>query len=256
MVLFALVSEALARATAALLDQDVELANQVIADDRSIDDRCEQLIGLLTERLAQAAAEPDGLEELVAELQIVSELERSADLAEHIARRTLQGLGGLLTPRSRGLIQRMSELAVSMWQAAAMAYKQRSRDMGFHLAEIDDGLDEMAANLVSSGVSQGMTAQVAVDLALIARFYERLGDHAVNLARRVDSMAAPRRLSVPPTWAAQRPRRSPAETAKTKRGGISRLWSRLKRVRLVPTDEGFFGLFVDAAQTAGTAPRS
>ncbi len=87
LVLFATVIESLGRATAALLDQDVELANRVIADDKKVDDDCRDLIELIKDRLLQAAMDRDELEYLIAVLQMVPELERSADLAEHVAQR-------------------------------------------------------------------------------------------------------------------------------------------------------------------------
>ena len=90
--------------------------------------------------------------------------------------------------------------------------------------------------------------QVAVDLALIARFYERLGDHAVNLARRVDAMAAPRRLAGPGAVARRRSR-EPARPAR-RAGPVRRVVHGLSRFRLVPTDEGFFELFQAAASNA------
>ncbi|MDQ1357051.1 MAG: phosphate transport system protein [Acidimicrobiaceae bacterium] len=248
-LLFGLVIEALARSTAALLEQDVERAKQVIADDRAIDERCGSLMGLVKERLSEGGLDPEDLENLVAILQIAPELERSADLAEHIAQRTLRGLGGVITPRSRGLIQSMSDIAVRMWQAADTAYAQRSRDASFELSEADDELDDLAASLVSEGIAQGADPQVAVDLALIARFYERLGDHAVNLARRVDAMAAPRRLTPARIWSRRRSagRRDPGDQSKS---GLARVVSGLKHLRLIPTDEGFLELFQAAATNA------
>lgn len=248
MLLFALVTESLGWATTALLDQDVERANRVIADDRGVDERCEDLTALVKERLSEAVLAPDELEDLVAILQIVPELERSADLSEHIAQRSLRGLGGVITPRSRGLIQSMSDVAVRMWQVAGTAYARRSRDASFSLSEADDELDELASSLVGEGVAEGVEARVAVDLALIARFYERLGDHAVNLARRVDTMAAPRRLSV--TGGRGR-RRAPGPAAAGGRGmKICRtLWG-LKRQRVEPVDAGFFELFEAAGNNA------
>jgi predicted phosphate transport protein (TIGR00153 family) len=248
LVLFALVVESVARATVSLLDQDVDLAKQVIADDRGIDERCEELSGLVKERLSAAGLSPEELENLVAVLQIVPELERSADLAEHIAQRAARSLGGILSPRSRGFIQRMNDVTVRMWQVAGTAYRQRSRDAHFGLRDADDELDELAADLVSDGVTAGADPQVAVELALIARFYERLGDHAVNLARRVDVMAAPRRLGAP-KLASRRPpdhRAAPTE----KRGRFRRVLRSLSRFRLVPSDEGFFELFETAATNA------
>src|SRR2546423_2933562 len=190
LVLFALVAEAVGWATAALLDQDVDRAHQVIADDGAIDERCEELAGLVKERLPRQPLAPDELEDLVAILQIVPELERSADLAANIAQRALRSVGGIITPRGRGLIQEMSDVAVRMWKVAGNAYRQRSRDASIELKEADKDLDQLAASLVGEGLVSSGQAQVTVDLALIARFYERLGDHAVNLANRIETMSS------------------------------------------------------------------
>ncbi|MCU1491118.1 MAG: transcriptional repressor for high-affinity phosphate uptake (modular protein) [Acidimicrobiaceae bacterium] len=241
-----MVSETLSRATTALLGQDVDLAEQVIAGDQSIDERCDELTGLLKEGLTQASQDSEELEALVSILQMVPELERSADLAEHIARRTLQGLGGVITPESRGLIQSMSDVTIRMWQVATRAYQERSRDAGFQLSDADDQLDRLATQLVSQG-AEGAEPRVAMDLALIARFYERLGDHAVNLARRVDAMAAPRRLSTARFFSQRPPRAGAKQAAGPQRRGLLK---RLRSLHLMPTDDEFFELFQAAAANA------
>jgi uncharacterized protein len=248
LILFALVAESIGWATTALLDQDVERANQVIADDREVDERCERLTATVKERLSATNLGPDELEYHVAVLQIIPELERSADLAEHIAQRTIGQVGGLITPRSRGLIQSMSDIAVEMWKVAGTAYRQRSRDVGFRLSDADNELDDLATSLVNEGVAEGTEPQVAVDLALIARYYERLGDHAVNLARRVDTMAAPRRLAAPPDL--DRRRDDVPATPDPKRKGLRRLLHPIGNFRLAPTDDGFFDLFRVAGNNA------
>lgn len=248
LVLFALVSDGLGWATSALLDQDVARAQEVIADDEGIDQRCEALIALVKEGLSEAAVSPDDLEHLIAVLQIVPELERSADLVEHIAQRAARGLGGVITPQARGVIQAMCDVAIRMWQASSTAYRQRSRDASFALREADDELDELASLLADSGVAEGADPQVAADLALVARFYERIGDHAVNLARRVDVLAAPRRLD--PRRAVRSLHGSVTATPREKRGRVSRFLRGIGRLRLVPTDDGFFDLFEAAAANA------
>jgi predicted phosphate transport protein (TIGR00153 family) len=247
LVLFALVTESLGWASTALLDQDIELANRVISDDAAIDERCEELTALVKEHLGGVALDPDELENLIVVLQIVPELERSADLAEHIAQRATRGLGGIVSPRGRGLIQSMSDIAVRMWREAATGYRQHSRDTSFQLSEADDELDELASRLVSEGVAEGTDPQLAADLALVARFYERLGDHAVNLARRVDVMAAPRRLTAVKKMLSPR---GAVTTPGEKAGRVRRVLRALTRFRLVPTDEGFFELFEAAASNA------
>jgi uncharacterized protein len=106
----------------------------------------------------------------------------------------------------------------------------------------------MASRLVHEGAPENVDPQVMADLALVARFYERLGDHAVNLARRIDTMAAPRRVVGPRARSASRTAAS--ARAKEPRRGLRRVLRYFGRFRLVPTDEGFFGLFDAAAANA------
>ena len=190
LVLYATVVETLGWATAALLEQDVELADRVIADDRKVDDRCRELTGMIKDRLAAGPPGPQELEDLIALLQMVPELERSADLAEHVAQRGRQGLGGSISPRARGIIQAMCDAGTRMWQLSSRAFVEHSSDLSFEINEADDELDNLSAELVREAVA-GVEPGVAAELALLARFYERIGDHAVNLARRSATMADP-----------------------------------------------------------------
>src|ERR1700722_11688587 len=242
LVLFATVIESLGWATAALLDQDMERADRVIADDHQIDLRCDELTGLIKQHLSDATVKPEELADLIAILQMVPELERSADLAEHIAQRTRLGLGGSISPRSRGLIQSMCDVGVRMWQVASRAYAEQARNVQFQLADADDELDELSAALLTSGAGGGAAPAVAAELALVARFYERLGDHAVNLARRIDSMAAPRRMSALRKLAVARRRPAGEASRRGWRDQMRLTRSRLSHLRRVGTDGGFFVL--------------
>ena len=244
LVLFSVVAEAAGWATEALLSQDTDRARVVIEDDLAFDNRCEELIGLIKERLSGSALPQDELEDLIAILQIIPELERSADLAEHIAQRATRSIGGVMTPRSRGLIEKMGAVVTEMWRDAATAYRHHSQDASFQLKDADDALDQLASDLVEEVVNSNATPQTAVDLGLLARFYERLGDHAVNLSRRVEFMSTPRRFGSAPIMHSRR------ATPKTHVGGgrLRRLIHSLSRFRLAPTDEGFFELFNAAAE--------
>lgn len=189
LVLYATVAESLGWATAALLDQDVDLATRVVEDDRNVDQRCGELTEMIKERLVCFSVGRAELEDLIAILQMVPELERSADLAEHIARRALGGLGGAISPRARGIIQSMCDAGTRMWHLSSRAYAERSRKLSFELNEADDEMDNLSVALLHEGVSSGAEPAVAAELALVARFYERIGDHAVNLARRAEALS-------------------------------------------------------------------
>jgi phosphate transport system protein len=75
-----------------------------------------------------------------------------------------------------------------MWYLAARAYAERSPELTFELNEADDEIDNLSADLLKAGIAGGADPAVAAEVALVARFYERLGDHAVNLARRCSAM--------------------------------------------------------------------
>ena len=94
----------------------------------------------------------------------------------------------------------MDELACGMWRRAADCWAQRDGSIAPELAEADDELDELHAGLVAELASGKMALPVTIEMTLVARFYGRLGDHAVNIARRVIYLAgsAPARpLDVP-----------------------------------------------------------
>jgi phosphate transport system protein len=124
---------------------------------------------------------------LLTALRVVPELERSHELAEHIARRANYGLGGELTPRARGLIDRMGQVGMGMWRTAADCWydKQGGGKVADELGQRDEEMDELQTVLVSEVAASGPPSSVAMEMALVARFYERLGDHAVNVARMV-----------------------------------------------------------------------
>lgn len=184
---FALVSEAVARATWALLNADVSLAAGVVAADADIDARTAELSASVWALVDRDQRDRPPMRELVGLLLILPELERSADLAEHIAQRATTNLGAAMTPTSRGIVTRMGEVAVEMWEAAAAAYATRQVD-GTELEEADEELDILHARLTAEVATGAMTPATAAQVTLLARFYERLGDHAVNLARRADTL--------------------------------------------------------------------
>src|SRR5580698_9405106 len=172
--IFALVGEAMAGATHALLSGDRELAKSVVDKDMAIDNLVNSIVNAAEAQLVEnESLNVADRRRLLTLLRILPEVERSGDLAEHIARRAARGLGVEMSPRSRGLVERMGEVASTIWREAAGA-----------IEEIDDELDDLHVSLTAELTSGSMTLPVAVELALLARFYERFGDHCVNLARR------------------------------------------------------------------------
>jgi len=176
---FALVGEAIAEATHALLAGDRELAKRVVDQDVVIDKLVNEMVMSAEERLfTQDSLSAEVRRELLTLLRILPEVERNGDLAEHIARRAARGLGTEMSPRSRG------EVASTIWREATDVIIDGKTEAVGAIEDIDDELDDLHVSLTAELTSGSMTLPVAVELALLARFYERFGDHCVNLARR------------------------------------------------------------------------
>src|SRR5215475_9678440 len=187
--LFAMVAEDLPTATHALLSGNNE-AVQVLAErDRVIDALYTETEELVNREIVLQAPVASDLRLLLSVLRIAPELERSHDLVCHIASRADHTAGSDLSPRCRGLITRMDELACGMWRRAADCWCQRDGSTASALAEVDAELDELHASLVAELASGTMTLPVTMEMTLVARFYQRLGDHAVNIAQRVVYLA-------------------------------------------------------------------
>jgi phosphate transport system protein len=185
--LFALVSESLAGATEALLSNDVSTGLRVVEGDQAIDDLTAEVELLVWERLGSEPLPVATLRHLVGVLLIVPELERSGDLAEHIAQRAASNLGVEMSPLSRGIVQRMAEVALEMWRVAADAYGDRAADAE-SLSEDDEEIDILHDRLTGEVAAGSMPTSIGAQVTLLARFYERIGDHAVNLARRIEML--------------------------------------------------------------------
>lgn len=187
--LFAMVAEGLPTATRALLTCDNDAYVALAERDRDIDALYLEVEGLANREILLQAPVAADLRFLLSVLRIVPELERSHDLVVHIAASAGHLLGDRLTARAQGLVDRMGELAADMWRQAADSWYQRDRSAAEALARRDQELDELHASLIAELASGQMPVPVAMDMALIARDYERLGAHAVNISRRVIYLA-------------------------------------------------------------------
>lgn len=188
--LFALVSEAVAAANEALLADDTEALAVVRAGEKTIDELMVDVEGDIERLMLLQAPVAGDLRYALAIIRIVPELERSGDLAEHIAKRAGSGLAAQLTPTGRGMLERMGIVTAQLWRAAADGFVDRDPLAGEALEAADDEVDDLHRALTAELLNGGVSAAVAADATLVARFYERLGDHAVHIAVRVASAVA------------------------------------------------------------------
>jgi len=187
--LFAMVAEDLPGATQALLSGNNEVIQTLAEREQAIDALYPQIEELVNREILLQAPVASDLRFLLSVLRIAPELERSHDLVMDIASRANHILSDDLSPRTRGLVERMGTLVSDMWRQAADSWYQRDRTAAVALEERDDEMDELHASLIAELASGRMALPVTMEMTLVARFYERLGDHAVNIARRVIYLA-------------------------------------------------------------------
>jgi len=189
--LFAMVAEDLPGATRALLSGDSEVLGVLAEREQVIDALYREIDKLASREILLQAPVASDLRFLLSVVRVVPELERSHDLVVQIASRAGDGLGAELSPDSRRLVERMGDVAWGMWRQVADSWRHRDRSVALALGERHDQMTELHASLTAELASGRITLPVAMEMTLVARCYERLGDHAVNLARRVIDLAGP-----------------------------------------------------------------
>ncbi len=187
--LFAMVAEDLPGATEALLTANNEVLRTLAEREKVINALYPEIEELANREILLQAPVASDLRFLLSVLRIVPELERSHDLVVQIASRANHILGKDLSPRCRGLVERMGNLASEMWRQAVDSWYQRDRSVALILDGRDNDMDELHSSLLAELASGSMSLPVTMEMTLVARFYERLGDHAVNIARRVIYLA-------------------------------------------------------------------
>lgn len=179
---------AMEQATHALLHADLQLAEQVIADDAGIDELRaaaeEKAFGLLA---LQAPVATD-LRVVISAIHGAGDIERMGDLALHVAQAARRRHPQLVLPDEVApYFAEMGKIAVALAQKAAEVIRSRDVEMAATLEADDDAMDDLHRHLFSVLMAPRWAHGVgpAVDITLLGRFYERYADHAVTVARRV-----------------------------------------------------------------------
>ncbi len=188
----AMVSESVPRGTEVLLSGELANAKKLIEDDDEIDRLSIQIEERCYSIMARQNPMAGELRRLVTITKLVAELERSGDLMVNVCKASRRMYGSELSPKIRGVVASMAKEAQRLIQLSIDAFADENEALAGALDDIDDQLDQLNRDMVEAIFeSQGdeqISLQAAVQLALIARYYERIGDHAVNIGQRVTYM--------------------------------------------------------------------
>lgn len=182
------VAVAVRKSTTALLEADIHVAQEVIADDDILDQAQKTEERTLFSLLARQSPVAGELRIVVASLRMVYELERMGDLAAHVAKIARLRYPDRAVPDTlRANFVRMAEVAESMVVAAGHTLRERSLETAEKLRIADEEMDELRRTQfrVLLGQDWPWGVEAAVDVALLGRYYERISDHAASMARRV-----------------------------------------------------------------------
>jgi len=183
-----LVGSAMSRATTAMLDADLQLAESVITADETIDRLYRETEERAFDLLARQQPVATDLRILVTSLRMVADLERMGDLALHIAKIARRRYpASAVPPELRSTILEMGQTAQRIVAKAGSVIAGNDVEKAVELEADDDVMDALHRRLftilLDDEWSYGMEA--AIDITLAGRFYERFADHAVSVARRV-----------------------------------------------------------------------
>jgi phosphate transport system protein len=180
------VSNAMGRATTALLDADLKLSEQVIAGDPDIDAVYHDIEERSLLLLARQQPVASDLRLIVTSLRMVADVERAGDLALHVAKVARRRYPLSAVPKElRSTILEMGQVAQRLMSKCGDVINLRSAELASELERDDDALDELHKRLFGLILQHQLGLETAIDITLVGRYYERFGDHAVSVARRV-----------------------------------------------------------------------
>lgn len=183
----ALCEEAIAAAARAMLSGDMALKARVSALDAEIDHKERSIETMCLKLLLQQQPVARDLRQISAALKMITDMERIGDQASDIAE--IIGYLGGRTGAECGYVGDMARATIHMVTRSVDAYVNRDTDMAAEVIEYDDVVDDLFDNvklsLIDMIAASPGDGEYALDLLMIAKYFERIGDHAVNIAEWV-----------------------------------------------------------------------
>ena len=184
-----LIEQSIRSATQALIRQDVEAANAAIASDHEVDQKEREIEALCLKLLLQQQPVARDLRQISAALKMITDMERIGDQAADISGLVIYLAGAPYLKKLEHLPQ-MAEAAIRMVTGSLDAYVNKDLELARRVMEMDDIIDDLfdvvkneLIGLIRKNADNGSQA---IDLLMIAKYFERIGDHAQNIAEWVE----------------------------------------------------------------------
>ena len=185
----ALIERSIESATQALIRRDVETAKTAIASDHEVDQKEREIEALCLKLLLQQQPVAKDLRFISAALKMITDMERIGDQAADIAGIVIYIAG---EPSIKELVHlpQMGRSAIDMVHGSLDAYVKKDLALARSVMEMDDVVDRLfdviKNELIEKIRADASTGSQAIDLLMIAKYYERIGDHAQNIAEWVE----------------------------------------------------------------------
>ena len=187
-----LVEISIENATRAFNEQDVALAEMVIADDNKIDEAAVELDELAIAILARQQPVARDLRIVVSALRISASLERMGDMSEHIAQLARYRFPDKVVPKSlRGTFAELGKFDVQIAKKLTQLLRTEDLTLAEEIRNDDDKIDALHLSVFDKvlGETWKGAAIDTVDATLASRYHERFADHAVSIAKKVHYLA-------------------------------------------------------------------
>ena len=185
----ALIERSIENATQALIKQDAEIAKAAIAADQEVDHKEREIESLCLKLLLQQQPVARDLRLISAALKMITDMERIGDQAADISGIVLY-IADETCIKELVHLPRMGRTAIAMVKGSLDAYVNKDLDLARKVMETDDVIDDLfdvvKNELIGHIRSDASSGSQAIDLLMIAKYYERIGDHAQNIAEWVE----------------------------------------------------------------------
>lgn len=183
-----MVSDSMSKATRAIMDKNLPLAEEVISYDEKIDTVQHELDARIIDIIARQQPVASDLRALITALRMSADLERMGDLSHHVAKVVrLRHPAPAVPEEVLDLVDAMGVAAEKIATKTGVVISTRDTTLAAQVEKDDDEMDLLHRQLISALISPSWKhgVETAIDLTLLGRYYERYADHAVSVARRV-----------------------------------------------------------------------